>query len=337
MPVKFIHTYLVKPAKGIDEAEPISGSSVPLKGKLFIQLSQIYDKADQECDSEIMFEPNEEGEQQNDCRDLILEYMGGPTIVRGRKIAERLGSVTTHRSGLGLLFLIVGEENRKHKLIISRFPADSGFLAQESSQNLSVEFLERVFMKSATAYKAAVYEDGSLSSGFWMGKAVDKQINFSESQLSQYWIFDFLKSDFRTTSAAGTKRLALALRNAARHSSSVNVKSEIAAAVTLAGNLKGQRLSASQFVDRFNLSPEAREAVIREMPLAETVEERFQFDLEEFKNQVPYRSVELDSGALLTAETGDFDNVFQRDAVEGNKVRYSTVGRVISEKLGKAK
>jgi hypothetical protein len=37
-------------------------------------------------------------------------------------------------------------------------------------------------------------------------------------QLSNYWIAEFLNSDFRTTSAAGTRRLAVALRAAAKKS-----------------------------------------------------------------------------------------------------------------------
>ena len=53
-------------------------------------------------------------------------------------------------------------------------------------------------MKSATAYKAAVYTEKSLDSDFWKGRAVDKQINSSETSISNYWIREFLESDFLT-------------------------------------------------------------------------------------------------------------------------------------------
>jgi hypothetical protein len=50
-------------------------------------------------------------------------------------------------------------------------------------------------------------------------------------------------SDFRITAAAGTRRFGAAMRNAARNCKDLPVKSEIPAAVTLAGALAGRRLS----------------------------------------------------------------------------------------------
>ena len=61
-------------------------------------------------------------------------------------------------------------------------------------------------MKSATSYKAAMYRDGSLTAGFWTGRAIDKQINNRVAPASTYWIEEFLDSDFSTTAAAGTPR-----------------------------------------------------------------------------------------------------------------------------------
>src|SRR5262249_30698983 len=146
-------------------------------------------------------------------------------------------------------------------------------------------------------------------------------------------------SDFRTTSAAGTRRLAVALRNASRKSADVSVKSEIAAAVTLARGLEGQRLNANEFVHHFGLSKAARETVVNAMKTPGLAEERFQFDWQEFSKQVAYRSVELDTGGMLTAESAEFDNIFYREVIdEGQqKVRFSTEGKVVSEKLGKTK
>jgi hypothetical protein len=339
MAVEQIHTYLVHPGKGSDDAPQIGGTSVALDGKLFRLLSDVYSKSDIECDIEISFNHDADGAQKNPCRDLILEYLRGPTLVRGRRIAERLERATTHRSGLGLLFPIAGKESRNHKIVVSRFPADSAILAEEDQQALTVQFLERVFMKSATAYKAAAYEDSSLASGFWTGRAVDKQINNREVQLSNYWIVDFLESDFRTTSAAGTRRLAVALRNAAKKSDDVSVKSEIVAAATLAGGLKGRRLSITDFGNHFGLSDTAKQLIAEEIRSPEILTERFQFDAAEFATQAAYRSVELDSGAMLTAQSGEFDKVFEREVLDesAQRVRYSTEGKVVSQKLAKTK
>jgi hypothetical protein len=55
--------------------------------------------------------------------------------------------------------------------------------------------------------------------------------------------------------------------------------------------------------------------------------------------QVGYRSVELNNGGMLTAQSTDFDKIFQRELIDPKvqKVRFSTEGRVVSEKLRKAK
>jgi hypothetical protein len=77
--------------------------------------------------------------------------------------------------------------------------------------------------------------------------------------------------------------------------------------------------------------------VLDELRSHDLADENFQFDLNEFRAQVPYRSVELDSGGVLTAESSDFDQVFQREIIDERtqEVRYSAQGRVVQEKLSK--
>jgi hypothetical protein len=74
LPVEHIHTFLVHPGKGLAEAAQIGGTAVPLQGKLFRLLENIYLNSDDECDIEISFSHNANGRQQNDCRDLITSY-----------------------------------------------------------------------------------------------------------------------------------------------------------------------------------------------------------------------------------------------------------------------
>ena len=218
-----------------------------------------------------------------------------------------------------------------------RFPTDTAILAEEGREELSVQFLERVFMKSAHAYKAAVYRDTSLKAGFWTGRAVDRQINDRVVQASAYWIEEFLASGLELTAAAGTRRFAIALRNAARSTDNVAVKSEIAAAVTLAKGLKGRRSNITGFEAMMNLSPEAQR-VINEHA-SEFLDDQFQFDWKEFSQHLAYRSIELDNGGMLTAEATKFDDVFHQERVRGpaENVRFSTEGRIVAERLGKSK
>jgi hypothetical protein len=303
---------------------------------MFDMLEAVYEKASTECDIDIAFRHAADGSQQNDCRDLLLAYLRGPTIARGRPLAERLEQYTTGRSGHGLFFLIAGREQGDTKILISRFPADTGILAEEDRSSLNVQFLERIFMKSANTYKAALYQDRSMSSGFWEGRCVDKQINDPATRVSDYWIVEFLASSLRVTSAAGTYRLATALRAASRNARDLSVKEEIAAAVKLARGLHRRRLSIDEFANHFRLTPAAREAIMRELRDPELASERFQFDYPEFSTEVAYRSVELDSGAIVTAEASQFDEVVKRQKIDGARVRLSVEGRVTGERLRKA-
>jgi hypothetical protein len=337
--VKHIHTYLVHPRKGATSGPPIGGTSVALDGKLFRLLDNIYSTSGTELDIDISFNKGKDGTQTNACRDLITKYVGQPTLLNGKRIAERLAGLTDQRSGLGLLFLISGKEGSDHKIVVSRFPTDTAILVEEGAAALTVQFLERVFMKSQTSYKAVAYQDSSLRAGFWTGRAIDRQINSRVSELSNYWIFDFLDSDFLVTPAAGTRRLAVALQNATKKAGDLQVSNEIVSAVTLAGALQGKPTSIRDFEKHFGLSNSAIQLIETELKTPGLAEERFQFDHDEFKSHVAYRSLELNNGAMLTAPSSDFDKVFRREPIDGKsgRVRVSTEGTVVDERLKKVR
>lgn len=302
-------------------------------------LNRVFDGADEECTHDITFDSSDDGQQFNPCRDLVVRYLKKRTLSNGQRIAERLQQVTTSRSGLGLLFLMSGKSGREHKIVISRFPADSGILAEEADDGLTVEFLEKVFMKSATSYKAAVYRGESTSGDFWDGRAIDKQINHAQLVISNYWIKDFLASDFRATSAQGTKRLATVLIAATKKAGDVKVKQELVAAAHLARGLHGTTTSINDFCQRFALSPAARTLVSGQCPNAAVRCERFRFNDTEFQKHIAIRSIELDSGAILTAPADQFSNVFTQEIINHatGRQRFSTEGKVVDERLKRSK
>lgn len=334
MTIEHIHTFVVHPRKGNNEASSINGTAVSMKGQLFDLLHEIYQRSEQECDVDITFLPNNQGKQQNDCRDLLCTYLADPTLRNGRAIAARLEQHTDKRSGLGLLFLISGKVGREHKIVVSRFPTDNAIYVDEDPEKLTVEFLERVFMKNKASYKAVAYQGASLKSDLWSGKAIDRQLNTPSGEFSNYWVIDFLLSQLTVTAAAGTRRLASALRNAAKKSD-LNIKQEIIAAATLAPGLAGQKLSIEDFVQRFGLSENSSKAIMNELKTPILAKQVFQFDLDEFKSLIAFKSVELSNGGTLTAPSNAFDDVFKQDRVPGEegRVRFSTEGKVINEKL----
>ncbi len=189
-------------------------------------------------------------------------------------------------------------------------------------------------MKNAKAYKSAIYISDSFAGGFWNGKAVDHQIS-GDPELSDYWIREFLQSELLTTGPAGTKRLAVALRSATRIAEDLQVRRELISAAGLLRGRDGQPISARQVVEQLGLSQEAVEALETAFSRVDLMDEVFQFDLEEFIRQAAYHAVELDNGALLIAEEVRFEDVFDREDlnIAEGRVRYTTEGRVVDEKL----
>ena len=334
-----IHSFLVHPAKHKATQPPIKGTNVPSSGKLFDMLKKVFDGAERECTHDITFDPADDGKQINPCRDLVVDYLNTTTLANGQRIAARLQEVTSGKSGLGLLFLLSGKADRDRKIMLSRFPADNAILAEEAADGLTVEFLEKVFMKSATSYKAAVYCGTSTKGDFWDGRAIDKQINHELLAISNYWIKDFLASDFRATSAQGTKRMATVIIAATKNADGVTVKHELIAAAQLARGLKGKTTSINDFCKRFALSAAAKKAVTDQCPNDAVRTERFRFSITEFEKHIAIRSVELDSGAILMAPADEFDKVFTKDMVNKTtgEERYVTQGKVVDEKLKRSR
>lgn len=337
MPISQIHSFLVHPAKNDENRPVVYGTRLPQHGKLFLMLTALYNNASKECDVEIIFRPSTGSLKDNQSRSLLVKYVDAHTLQNGRAIAERLQAVTTHRSGMGLLFLVAGQEGHEHRLLLARFPADQGVIAQEGKTTLNLEFIERVFMKSAKAYKSALYSGRSFAADFWDGKAVDKQIN-EVRELSNYWIGEFLDSELRTTGPAGTKRLAIAIRETIRLTRDQQIRDSLLSAAYLLPGHHGRRSSSSELFQTIGLSEPTQDAVKAAFPRPELFQETFQFDQEEFARHIFYRSIELDNGAFLIGENTKFDSIFRKEQLRtgGNIVRYSTEGKVVNEHLRKA-
>jgi len=129
--------------------------------------------------------------------------------------------------------------------------------------------------------------------------------------MADYWIIDFLLSDMATTGAAGTKRLALALKATLTSTTDVNVKREITSAVHLAANIPNKALTISEFCDSFHLSPQTKSAISAKVNPSRLINEKFKFDQREFGKHIAYKQVELDNGAVLTAPVEKFEECFK--------------------------
>ena len=164
--------------------------------------------------------------------------------------------------------------------------------------------------------------------------AADRQAGGSAENISNYWITDFLSADFTDTPAAGTRRLAEALKKAAKLSPNLDVKSEIASAASLAaGALAGQQTSIDAFCS-ICLSNATKETVKNSFQRA-LAGKYFFLSPTNLRKRRPYRTIELDNGAILSAPSGDFDAVFEVRKKADDKVEYATTGRVADQRMVK--
>lgn len=337
MALQAVYSFLTYPKKSQPDDPLRVGASLPIADdKLGRMLKGLFDGAHADCVVPVMFVSDGEA-QENATRAELLAFVRRPSLATASPLALRLQRATSGQSGMGLLFIGIGQDGGQTRVVISRFPADEGVVADTTHAHLSVQFVEQVFLKSAFSYKAATYVATGRPDQLWAGHIVDRQINAPSKVVADYWISEFLLSEFETTPAAGTKRLATALRDAISSSTSVDVKREIAAAAQLAANLPRRRaLTIDAFCDEFHFSPETKQAVLSKVRPARLANERFRFDAEEFARHIAYKQVELSNGALLTAPAEKFDEVFTETERRGEHT-FTTTGSIVDERLKRSK
>jgi hypothetical protein len=338
MTIETIYSFLTYPKRSRPEDPLAPGTEIPVDGenKLVEMLGSLFQRASDDCVDPIRFRVDH-GNQVNPVRDELLALLATPSVESAAPLALRLQRSTSGTSGMGLMFICIGADTGGTRLLVSRFPADEGVVAERSPTQLTVQFVEQVFLKSAHSYKAATFVATGRADQLWQGHIVDRQLNHGSKAVADYWIVDFLIADFSTTRAAGTKRLAVALRQAASSTDNVTVKQEIASAAQLAANIPQDRaMTIVGFCDRFNFSSETKQAVVNAIRPSRLINDRFRFDAAEFNRHLAYKQVELDNGAILTAPADRFSEVFVKTR-QRQQDTFSTTGLVVDERLRKSK
>ena len=314
----------------------VIGTEIPTTGRLFNMLQKIFTEGENECNIPIMFKKSDEGLQQNDVHEMLINFFETPKQSTGMAIAKHLRSFTTNKSKLGLLFLISGKnEQGDDKFIVSRFPAEEGVIADTDQAHLKVEFIERIFMKSSRLYKAALYYGTNLRLHFWYGYATDKQVNSSANDIAQYWIHDFLSSDYRTTSKEGSRRLGIALKAVTNSDLSISDKQKLISFGVLVSGYDKQIITIERMMNELNLGTEMKQVLISHLSDPDLAKETFEFNSDEFFKYVSYKLIELDNKAILMAPSKEFKNCFHKELIDEyeRKYRFTSEGSIIDEKL----
>jgi hypothetical protein len=338
MKLKNITCYLVHPMKHEQtKIVPIETKLKSTTSKVYQKIEAIFSDAEEECLSEIIFKPDSDGKQNNAFKDKLKSYALKQNSINGKAIANALQDVTNKQSGLGLFFIAYGEDGTKKKFVLSRFVAEEGISAKASSNKLSLEFVEKFFMKKSTSYKSAMFKGVGDLKGMTGGSAVDKQASGDKDGLARYWTNDFLHCMPKTTPAEGTIRLAKKLQETLKGTSDIAIKEEITSAITLLKNCNGQLLSAKEFCRQFKVSEVTKQAIKDTFKHDKLFNEEFNFDSKEFHNLLSFRSIELNTGVLITADSYGFDEKVNVEETANGLVNITTSGKIVDEKLMKAK
>lgn len=333
MSMEKIYSFLTYPRKNQPDEAIVSGTEIPLdNGKLCKMLAAIFSGAGKDCNVPVMF-VSDGAKQENAVRTELLALLQNPSVALATPLAKRLQAATGGASGMGLLFVCTGREGgHGTRVVISRFPADEGIVAEKQREKLTVNFVEQVFLKSAYSYKAATYLWDGKPNQLWKGHVVDKQINHGSKSVADYWIVEFLRSEFSTTAAQGTKRLAKAIKDAVQATSDIATKTQLTSVAQLASNIPNKAMTISDFCDSFHMSEAAKQAIIAKVNPPRLVHEKFRFDAAEFSRHLVYKQIELDTGAVMTAPAEKFDECFKPDR-HNDKFVFVASGHVVDEKL----
>ena len=94
MAISKAFAFLIPPGKGASGGGSISGKEIAISsGKLFEMLDGIFTGDSSPRDFDVTFNAAADGTQENECRNLLVEFESSPTAKTGRRIAERLQGV----------------------------------------------------------------------------------------------------------------------------------------------------------------------------------------------------------------------------------------------------
>ena len=90
------------------------------------------------------------------------------------------------------------------------------------------------------------------------------------------------------------------------------------------------------FIEQFGLD-DLRDVILKKLPKPSLGDNKFQFSTSEFEKHLPFQTIELDTGAIMTAPIEDFDKCFTHRKLEKDKHHYEAEGWIINKRLRKSK
>jgi len=146
---------------------------------------------------------------------------------------------------------------------------------------------------------------------------------------TNYWIREFLRSDYKTNPEVGSRRIAQAVKAASKNTNlSTDIKEEIAAVHSLLKGMDGEVISPAGLCKRFALGKEASDAILSEIKPPRLRIDEFAFQYSAYAKIAKFRVISLNNDVRLAAPADSFaDNVAVSDPSDDGSRTYTTVGK----------
>jgi hypothetical protein len=293
------------------------------KDKLFSLLQRISDSFEISNKIPIMFQSTN---KQNSTRNLMIGFLNDDAEAI-QNIFQTLSQCTPISSGRALCFIFIYKINCKSRLCIIRMPVTTDAAsAKIVSGNLDIDIAEDIYVKSEKSYKAVVYEYIDQNKFTWEGFVIDKQFSSKEDETASYWIKKFLLSDLSLTGTAGTRQIAIALKTALKETKDNLTKIQLASFATFLFNYVGKIVEIKKLYNAFGLSPQIQAQLKYANPAI--LNTSFELKGDVLEKEISFKSVYLDNGAIISAESKSFDKCFEIELLEGQRSKFTTVGTV---------
>lgn len=282
----------------------------------------------------VAFTP-EDGEQRNEVRRFVRMLAFGDRHTReqsARYLACRLASATDNRSPTGLFMVLVGQAERRVRVILWKFPANEIIQAAVSNEGIKIQVLEDAFLRDSTYFKAAVYEDTAGDRTFWTGKVEDKQAKWGITGVSDYWIRAFLKSIPRQTDVEGSRRLGRILRELIKKSSSVEDQETLINAAYLIKSQHGRTITLRDFGRHFlpNHLQQEFEKLIEAKGL---IDIPFKVDRTALDRELKLKAITIDGQFVVRGPLDIFDKHVRVEELADDKVEVRLAGAITEKRV----
>ena len=337
--IDFVAALMVRPGKNATAGalqRKVKGSSVDLSAGLLSFLEPVFARG-QAFQNDIQFVPT--NGRQNEVRDslltLCLDTSKREEAAKG--LAKRLSAAMDGRMKPVLLLVAVGQINGTYQILLLTLHETKTIFPKEQAGGKFELSISESFSEEASFFKATMFEGHPSGGGFWQGKVVDKQVRQRITDVSKYWLDEFLTARHIPTDARATKEIILAYEKTLKEEKSPAARSNITAGLASLKSQIGKRIKVADSISKYLPAAEARKVEANLKLAPDELRRDFTLDGDTFDEEISFKTLAIDNEFLLTGPFHKFDERVMRKEVGDKKVEVSIIGRELTEGISRRK